>query len=162
MKKHFFPAFLDISEKHIVVVGGGSIATRRVRTLLEFASDITVVAPDISDGLRGLVIEQAVIWIKDEYKKEYLYNKDIVVAATSNPEVNHMVHNDSKALEKQCGKNMLVSIADDRNLCDFYFPSVVKMDDVVIGINSGGSSPRETKEVRKQIENILNSKSVYE
>ena len=157
MKKHFFPVFLDISEMNILVVGGGNIATRRVRTLLEFASNIIVVAPEISEDLKKLVRDGAIEWIQDEYKSEYIYEKDIVIAATNHPEVNHMVHRDSKKMEQECGKSILTNVADDKSLCDFYFPGIVKKDNIVIGINSGGSSPKETKQIRKQIETILNT-----
>ena len=162
MKKHFFPVFLDISEKQILVVGGGVIATRRIHTLLEFSSDIVVLAPNISKELEGLVKSEKITWIQDVYAQNYIYNKDMVIAATDNVEVNHQVYRDCKALECQSNIKILTSVVDDKDLCDYYFPSIVKNEKVVIGINSGGASPKETKQIRKQIESLLNSESIYE
>ena len=162
MKDVFFPVFFNISEKNILVIGGGKIATRRVHTLIEFASNILVVAPKISEELELLVKDEKVVWISDEYKKDYLLEKEIVVVATDNINVNHQVKRDCDDLKKQRDKLILVNVADDKNLCDFHFPSIVKKDNVVIGINSGGVSPAQTKEIRKKVEGLLNADSVYE
>lgn len=162
MKTCFFPVFLDISERNILVVGGGKIASRRIHTLLEFSSNITIVAPEIGQELEQLAEVGAVTWIVDQYAQKYLQNKDMVIAATNDREVNHQIQRDCKDLEKEENKHILISVIDDRDLCDFYFPSIVKKEHMVIGINSGGTSPKETKQVRKQIESVLNSKSVYE
>ena len=55
-----------------------------------------------------------------------------------------------------------MSVADDKNLCDFYFPSIIQKENIVMGINSGGQSPKQTKEIRKKIEDILEAESFYE
>ena len=53
-------------------------------------------------------------------------------------------------------------MADDRALCDFYFPSVVMTDDAAIGISSGGDAPGRTKEIRGKIERALGASGWYE
>ena len=118
MEKAYFPMFVDLSEKKIVIVGGGKIAARRAETLTLFASDITVIAP----------------------------------AATNNIELNHSIAGECRELERSGGRRILLSVADDRSLCDFYFPSVIQKDEIVIGINSGGSDPGKVKQFRKELE----------
>ena len=162
MKKLFFPVFLDISEKQILVVGGGVIATRRIHTLLEFSSNIVVLAPSISKELEVLVKSGKITWIQDVYSINYVYNKDMVIAATDDIDVNHQVYRDCKVIECESNTKILTSVVDDKDLCDYYFPSIVKNEKVVIGINSGGVSPKETKQIRKQIESLLDSDSIYE
>lgn len=186
MQKKYFPIFIDISEKKIVVIGGGVIATRRVKTLLEFASDITVMAPEVTEELKQMITEGKVVWIQKEYRifnedddivtdiskyreveailKDSLYSlqeADIVIAATNSPIINHQVRQDCRNLENMYHKSILVSVVDDKNLCDFYFPSIVQTENIVVGINSGGDSPKKTKEIRKKVEDTLKTESVY-
>ena len=161
MDKKYFPIFIDISKKKIVVIGGGTIATRRVNTLLQFAGQIVVVAPELTVKLRELTEKGKITWLCGEYCMEQIADADMVVAATNQPEVNHQVKADCNRAEKSGGRQILVSVIDAKELCDFYFPSIVENEGIVIGINSGGKSPAKTKSVRKKIEEILASESVY-
>lgn len=154
--------FVDISEKKIVVIGGGTIATRRVNTLLSFAEHIVVVAPEITDDLQEKCEEGGLTWIKEAYCKEHLMDAQIVLALTDQPKVNHQVKADCQRLETETGRRILVNVADDKELCDFYFPSIVQHEEMVVGINAGGSSPALVKNIRKKIETLLNCKSIYE
>ena len=159
MKKRYFPIFIDLSEKKIVVVGGGVIATRRVNTLLQFTQSVTVVAPEISEELHEFVEKEQVIWVQAEYNTiacaEIIAEADMVLSATNQPVVNHQVRSDCENIMEKTGRHILVNVADDKSLCDFYFPSIVQQDEITVGINSGGSAPGLVKEMRKRIENML-------
>ena len=141
MEKKYFPLYVDISKKKIVVIGGGTIATRRVHTLVEFAEQIVVVAPDVTAELATLIDNDKVTWIRESYEKSQIQDAEIVVAATNQPQINHRIKKDCQLLEKESNRQVLVSVVDDKTLCDFYFPSIVQTQDTVIGINSGGKSP---------------------
>lgn len=154
-EKKYFPIFIDISEKKIVVIGGGTIATRRVTALTQFSGQIEVVAPSITPELLQLVDNGEITWIKEEYCPKQISEADIILAATDQPEVNHRVKDDCEKLKIETGHNILVNIADDKSLCDFYFPSIIHYDELVIGINSGGKSPGCVKETREKIQSLL-------
>ena len=158
--KKYFPIFLDLSEKQIVVIGGGTIAGRRARTLCEFTDHVKVVAPEIGETIQQLLDEKQIEWMPAAYERAHLTGADLVVAATNRPEVNHKVLSDCRAVEQEENRRILVSVADNRNLCDFYFPSIVQTKDAVIGINSGGS-PKHTKQIRQKIEEALGEDSIY-
>lgn len=161
METKFFPIFIDISDYDIVVIGGGTIATRRVKTLVEFCKHITVVSPEITASLEELAAQEKITWRKEVYHKEAVWNADMVFAATNQPEINQKIKKDCLLLKLETGKRILFNAIDDKKNCDFYFPSIVQSEDVVVGINSSGASPKKTKEVRKQIEELLNTTSVY-
>lgn len=152
MEKAYFPMFVDISEMKIVVIGGGTIASRRVRTLTQFASDITVIAPTITDSLQQLKAEGRIEILCRKFQDCDVEEADMVLAATDNRELNQHVASLCKDWEIRSGRKILLSVADDRTLCDFYFPAVVKTDEVVIGINSGGADPGRVKQLRKKLE----------
>ena len=144
----YFPLFVDISEKKILVVGAGNIAARRIATLQMFTEQIFVVAPDVCPAIDKLGKEEKVILSRREFRESDLEEKEIVLSSTDNPEVNFHIW---KACKK---RGILVNVSDRKELCDFYFPSIVKKEDIIIGLNSSGTSPRKVKEIRKKIEKL--------
>ena len=79
----------------------------------------------------------------------------MVLAATDDKELNQKIAQECRKKETESGKRILLSVASDRELCDFYFPSVIKQDDIVVGINSGGKDPGKVKRVREKIEGVI-------
>ncbi|MEE1085620.1 MAG: bifunctional precorrin-2 dehydrogenase/sirohydrochlorin ferrochelatase [Schaedlerella sp.] len=156
-----FPLFIDISKYKIVVIGGGIIASRRVRTLLSFATDITVVAPKLCDAMINFYQNTQITWVKDFYHSSQIYGADMVLAMTNDKEVNHQIQQDCRELERTQNKKVLVSVADEKNLCDFYFPSIIEDGNLIIAVNSGGTSPSLVKKTRKKLEHLLQSSSLY-
>lgn len=140
--KRYFPLFADLSEKKILVVGGGNIASRRVHTLRPFCDFITVVAPEIGSAI---VHDQATC-VHRAFCPEDLEGMDLVIVATNVPETDRWIH----ALCKQ--RNIPVNVAGDKNLCDFYFPGIIREDSVVVGVTASGSDHKKVKEIRQQIE----------
>ena len=155
MEKKYFPIFIDISEMKIVVIGGGTIATRRVNTLLGFAKKIFVAAPEITSELQELVSAGKIVWEQKEYYIDQIEEADMVIAATNCPKVNHQVKSDCERIQEEMGRHIWINVADDKSLCEFYFPSIVQEDNLVIGINSGGSNPGLVKNTRKRIQDLL-------
>ncbi len=159
-KKAYFPLFVDIRSYRILVVGGGQIALRRIRTLLQFEPDITVIAQEVCEEITRMEEEGKLTILRKKYESNDLCLQskiNLVLAATNNKDVNHLVW---EACKK---RNILVNVADDRSLCDFYFPSIVMNEDVVIGINSGGKNPSVVKKIRRKIEELLEkTRKIYE
>lgn len=154
MEQSYFPMFVNLKGKKILVIGGGKIAYRRVRTLLQFDPRIYVIAPEFTEAFH-MMKEQNVQIIQRPYQEGDEEDAQIVFLATDDHELNYKIWKLCK--EKQ----ILVNVADDKKLCDFYFPSVVMNEDVVVGINSGGDSPGKVKKVRKQVESLLKGKTIY-
>lgn len=153
MMNPYFPMFVDISGKKIVVVGGGKIAQRRVETLLCFAKDILVVAPEITKEIRELYESARIQWVETPYHTEVLRDADMVLAATDDAQCNEQVVEDCHE------RGILVNAAHKKELCDFYFPGIIQKENLVVGITSSGLSHSEVRQVREQIENTLDSLS---
>lgn len=171
-QKPYFPMFVDLSEKQILCIGGGTIASRRIRTLTKFTDHLIVMAPEICEEMRELLRQFPIMWIQKELKAEeviaignVIHEKSaeinacekmdlnfqdiyMVLVATNDHELNH-------AIVKACKKRgVLVNTCDDKSQCDFYFPAVTEVDGIVIGLNSGGKDPKKVREVRKKIEKM--------
>lgn len=158
MEKKYFPLYVDLTDKKVVVIGGGKIAARRVNTLKDFVDKIIIVSPELGTKLSELVFEkcvEGVLWMQDYYQKDYIEDADMVLACTDVKVINDIVESDCRKLEKEQGREILFNRCDRKEQCDFLFPSIVKKDGVVVGINSSGKAPARTKEVRKRIEESL-------
>ena len=146
--RQFFPMFVDLSEDHILVVGGGTVALRKTRTLAKFCRHITVTAPVIRPEFAKLESEGAVVCNRRSYCENDLDGVRIAVVATNDAGLN-------REIAEQCSRRgILKNVASDRTLCDFYFPSVIEQDGIVIGIGSGGD-PARTKQMRELLEEAL-------
>jgi siroheme synthase-like protein len=144
-----FPFFVDLSDRHILVIGAGTIAARRVGTLCGFAGEITVVAPEIAPEIEELARSWPVMVCRRGFQEEDLSGKDLVLIATDDRRLNSEIY--QMCRERQIWANT----CSDQALCDFQFPSVVRQGDVVIGINASGKNHRLVKETRQKIENFL-------
>ena len=149
--KLYFPIFIDLSEKHIVVVGAGKIASRRVSTLLEFVGKITVVAPEISEEILALAGKGPVQLKRRAFEETDLDGVDMVLAITDDKELNKKIG----ALCKE--KKIPVNTSHDKDLCDFYFPGVVQKDNVVVGVTASGKDHAQAKEVTEKIRGVLDN-----
>ena len=148
MERPYFPMFIDLTDRKIFVAGGGRIARRRIEAFVKFGADIHVAAPRVCPEIALLAGEGKIKTVLREYRPSDLDGMDFAIAATDDREVNRAVY-------EECRKRGIpVNVADDKTLCDFYFPALVLTDDVVIGIGSGGESPGRVKEVRQRIEKL--------
>lgn len=153
-KKPFFPLYMDLSGKDILFVGGGTIATRRIAVLQPFTECITVVAPEGDGSILALVEDGNASWIMREFELEDLEGRDIVFAATDDKELNAQI---AAACRK---KGIPVNNASDRELCDFYFPGIVRQGETVIGVSASGDDHRKARRVRERIQQILTEEGI--
>lgn len=150
----FFPLFVDISSKRVQFIGGGTIALRRIRTILPFAGEVDVVAPEVTPEVQQLVDKGAITLRRQEFDSSCLENADIVFACTNDSELNEQIAD-------MCHKaGVMVSASSDRTLCDFYFPGVVRHDDIVVGISAGGKNHRRVRQLRQRIERLLEEEDI--
>lgn len=145
----YFPLFVDLSEKKIVVIGAGKIASRRIGTLSEFTRNIVVVAPRFEERVLTLAKEGRIQICEKKYEREDLYGADIVIAGTDDEGLNEDIYSVCKCL------GILVNVISDRTKCDFHFPGIVKRDTLVAGVNAGGRDHSRAKRARQAIEKAL-------
>ena len=152
--KPFFPLYVDLSEKDILFVGGGSIAARRIGVLQPFVEAITVVAPEAEGSILELTESGAVNWIMREFEAEDLEGRDVVFAATDDKELNAQI----AAMCRE--KGILVNASSDRKLCDFYFPGIVMQGETVVGVSASGEDHKKARRVRERIQEILTEEGI--
>ena len=147
--KRYFPMFVDLSDKNIVVVGGGKIATRRVKTLLKFTRNVTAIAPKVTEELRDLGMAGYVSLITRPVKRSDLHTAYMVIAATNDWKLNDEIYRVCKE------EGIYVNVADDREKCDFYFPGIYMKDELVVGVTASGLDHRKARRVREVIQQAM-------
>ena len=146
----YFPLFMNLRDRPVLVVGGGEVACRKVDSLVRAGAIVSIVSPHIDPYLQHLVERKECHWIQNFYSKVLLDKKYLQVwATTDNPELNHRVYDDAKAL------GTLVNVVDDQPYCDFITPSMITRGRIQIAISSGGASPVLIRNIREQLESNL-------
>ena len=145
----YFPLFMDISDKKIVVIGGGNIAARRLKVLSQFCRNLTVVAPRIHPDLLTLEEKGQIRVIRREYEREDIYDAWMVLATTDQHKLNEEIYSVAKCL------GALVNVASNREKCDFHFPGIVKKNHFVVGINASGMDHKGAARLKKRIEEAV-------
>ena len=145
----YLPVCLQLQGTPVVLVGGGTVGTRKARLLLRAGANLTVVCPQISPELEQSLAEHGGIWQQSEYAETDLHGKKLVIAATPSREVNQRVHDDATAL------SLPVNVVDDPELCTFIFPAIIDRDPIIIAVSSSGQSPVLARLLRRKIEALV-------
>jgi precorrin-2 dehydrogenase/sirohydrochlorin ferrochelatase len=133
--QRYYPIALDVSGKKCVVAGGGTVALRKVRGLLECGAKVTVVAPELCASLAAMARKGCVLYRKKSYSEADLKGAVLVIGATDDLRVNEAVSAQARR------RGILVNIVDDPDLCSFHIPSTLRRGPVVVAVSTGGASP---------------------
>ena len=147
--KHYFPMFVNLENKNIVVVGGGNIATRRVKTLLKFTRNITVIDPQMTMELQELGKTGQIVTVFRPVKRTDFKQAYMVIAATNEWKINDEIYRICKQ------EGIYVNVVSDKEKCDFYFPGIFMQDDLVVGITASGLDHKKARRLREEIEKAL-------
>jgi siroheme synthase-like protein len=139
----FYPVSLDISGRSCLVVGGGSVAARKVRALLECGAVVTVIAPGLSDAMEALVPSLHALERRDYGGDASTFR--LVVTATGIPEVDGAVYADAEAA------GVWTNSADDLAHCSFILPAVHRDGAVTVAVSTGGLSPALASWLRTRV-----------
>jgi siroheme synthase-like protein len=140
-----YMACLNLSGRGVLVVGGGRIAREKVDGLLQCEAAVHVVAPEASPEVKSLVDDGVISWDARPFEPGDLEGKFLVVAATSDTEVNRDVH---RAAEQRA---MLVNVVDVPELCNFVLPAVHRTGPLAVAVSTAGASPALAKRIRTEI-----------
>ncbi len=147
-----YPIFLDLNGRRVVIIGGGSVATRKAETILGTGARLVVAAPRLDETLRKVCAGTTAELIESKYSKDYIGGATIVIAATNDEPLNKQIYKDCKELEILC------NVVDSPKLCDFYVPAVVQRGDLQIAIGTDGNCPAYAGHLRKKLEKVFTEK----
>ena len=146
----YFPAFIRLDDKNVLIIGGGNIANKKLEHLLDFTSKIKIISLEISSNMKQIIDKNNLSFENRRYKKNDINDFDIVIIAIDDIALQKEIYQESKLLQ-----NCLVNSVDSVEYCDFIFPSYIKKDDLTIAISTNGSSPSMAKYLKKYLQNLI-------
>ena len=142
----FYPLFLDLKNRPVLVVGGGVVAERKVESLLEAGAAVTLVAPEVTTSLRALGNSGSIRILQRPFQTTDVEGALLVISATDDRATQEQVAAAARA------RNIPVNTADQPQLCDFIVPAVVRNGDVILAISTSGKSPALDAALRAKLD----------
>jgi len=141
-----YPVSLNIAGKLCVIVGGGTVAERKVNGLLAERAQVQVISPEVTSGIEGLSARHECEWQQRTYASGDLDCAFLVFAATDSPEVQQQIFQDADNL------GILVNVIDSPEQCSFQVPATVQRGDLTLAVSTAGTSPAVAAMVRHRLE----------
>jgi uroporphyrin-III C-methyltransferase/precorrin-2 dehydrogenase/sirohydrochlorin ferrochelatase len=146
--KHY-PLFADLGGRRVLVVGGGSVAARKVAALLKANARVRIGAEAFGESLRALHAPDAIELIEGSFEEKWLDDVWFVIAATDDAKTNRRIADAASARQR------FVNVVDDAALSTFHVPAIVDRSPLIVAISSGGSAPMLARWVRERLEVLL-------
>ncbi|MDO8224925.1 precorrin-2 dehydrogenase [Bacillus cabrialesii] len=149
------PLHISLEKKKVVIAGGGSIALRRLKTVLSEGADITLVSPDVEPEIKQMADNRSIKWISRTIEKGDYLDAFLIIAATDNAAVN-------KEIAQTASPFQLVNCASHAELGNVYMPKIVKRGHVTVSVSTNGASPKHTKELAGKVDKLISGDFVAE
>lgn len=140
-----FPMFVKLQARPCLVIGGGYVALRKIRALLESQAAVRVIAPQSVEAIRTLAQEQRLTLNERAYQQQDVHGTALVIAATDNADVNRQIAQDCAQV------NILCNVVDCPELSTFYCASVYRCGDLKIAISTNGIAPALARKIKTDL-----------
>src|SRR5882757_675927 len=151
MKKRFpyYPIYLDIEDRAVLIVGGGTVCARKAETMMRYGARVTIVSPEITDEIAEWEREGVLSVHRKLYMEQDLEGASIVIASTDDPCVNARVARDCRR------RRIPVNVVDVTHLCEFIVPAIIEKGSIQIAISTGGKSPALARTLKEDLQRTI-------
>jgi len=144
--KTLFPIFVKLDGRPVLVVGAGTVAEQKIRGLLTTGAKVHVVAREANPAVQELADDGAITLAKRNFRKSDLDHAFLAIVATSSHKLNQEIFREAQR------RSILCNVVDVPELCDFYYPAVVRRGDLQIAVSTSGQSPSLAQQIRRRLE----------
>lgn len=148
-KRPYYPIFLDIENRDVLIVGGGAVCARKAETMMKYGAKVTVVAPEVTDEIRAWARAKKLKVRRKEYEESDLDGATIVIASTDDMHVNARVARDCRQ------QRIPVNVVDITHLCEFIVPAVVEQGSITVAVSTGGKSPALARTLKEDLQKFV-------
>jgi len=145
----YYPVFLDLTDRPVLVVGGGPVAEGKVEGLLAAGANVTVVSPTVTPRLAGWVAAGQIEYLPRPYQDGDVAGRRLALVTTDDPAVSGAVAAEGREL------GVWVNTADEPARCEFILPAVIRRGRLVVAVSTGGASPAAARAIREELEAYL-------
>jgi precorrin-2 dehydrogenase/sirohydrochlorin ferrochelatase len=142
----YYPAFLDLRDVSCLVVGGGQVGERKIKTLQSCGARVSLISRELTPYLQEEVLQGRIGFLAPDYQSGHLTGKFLVIGATDDPVLNEKIGREAR------GRGLLCNIVDKPRECNFILPSLVTRGDLTIAVSTAGNSPALAKKIRQDLE----------
>lgn len=151
----YYPIFLNLQKRLCIVVGGGQVAERKVRGLLQAGAVVKVISPQLTPQLAKLKERGEIFCSLRNFRATDLKGAYLAIAATNDPQTNERVYRQAML------KKILVNVVDDPARSSFIVPSLVRKGDIILAISTSGKSPALARFIRQKLQKEIGPEYVY-
>jgi len=145
----YYPVMLNVRDKKCLVIGGGIVALRKARMLMEHGARVVLVSPEIVPELSRLADGGLIKTMTREYETKDLNDAFLVIAATDNARLNEKVATETRK------KKILVNVVDKPDISDFIVPAYFRNGEIIVAVSTSGKSPALARKIKNELENEL-------
>jgi precorrin-2 dehydrogenase/sirohydrochlorin ferrochelatase len=145
----YYPIYLDLKGRDVLVVGGGAVAEGKALQLLEAGARVTVVSPELTEALRAAADRAEITYIGGSFAEGDLNSMFLVISATDDRKVNEKVAIAARE------RGALCNVVDQPDLCNFITPALVTRGELQISVSTGGGSPTLTQRVKREVAALI-------
>jgi len=150
VKKYpYYPIYLDIEERNVVIIGGGNVCARKAETMMKYGARVTVVSPELTDEIEQWAREGCLAIQRKAYESSDLDDAHIVIASTDDQSVNEQIAADCRA------RRIPVNVVDVTPLCEFIVPAIIEKGSIQIAVSTGGKSPALARTLKEDLQRAI-------
>jgi siroheme synthase-like protein len=141
----YYPIFLDVENRSVVIIGGGEVCTRKAETMMRYGAKVTIVSPEITSEIEEWASKGQLLVHRKRYETTDIEDAHIVIASTDDVAVNERIAADARELR------IPVNVVDVPQLCEFIVPAILEKESIQIAISTGGKSPALARTLKEDL-----------
>ena len=151
MKKNFpyYPIYLDIEDRPVLIIGGGEVCARKAETMLKYGGRVTVVSPAFTEDIERWATDGKLTLRRKKYEEADLDGAAIVIASTDDPCINARIARDCRR------RKIPVNVVDVTHLCEFIVPAIIESGSIQVAISTGGKSPALARTLKEDLRRAI-------
>lgn len=150
MKKFpYYPIFIDVEDRDVVIVGGGNVCARKAETMMRYGARVTIVSPEITAEIAEWEAERKLEVRRKRYDDHDLEGATLVIASTDDTSVNEQVAADCRR------RRIPVNVVDVTPLCEFIVPAIIEKDGIQVAVSTGGKSPAIARTLKEDLQRAI-------
>jgi precorrin-2 dehydrogenase/sirohydrochlorin ferrochelatase len=148
-KYPYYPIYLDIENRDVVIIGGGNVCARKAETMMKYGARVTIVSPEFTDEIEKWAGEGCLSLKRKEYDASDLEGANIVIASTDIQSVNEQIAADCRS------RRIPVNVVDVTPLCEFIVPAIIETGSIQIAVSTGGKSPALARTLKEDLQRTI-------
>ena len=145
----YYPIFIDIEDRSVVIIGGGEVCARKAETMMKYGARVTVVSPAFTAEIAQWANDGKLTTREKRYDSADLDGANIVIASTDDTSVNEQIAADCRE------RRLPVNVVDVTPLCEFIVPAIIDKGSVTLAVSTGGKSPALARTLKEDLQRMI-------